>query len=190
MLFIDASAIVFFAFIAVFAAIILGPTIWVGVIVYKSICRMGYKWLAIAITICIFLFIFYSTYTAIFPTDDFYYQEFKTVTLRQIPKSAVIVKKTASYPDFHGDYCSGTKIKLSKRDYNELLKEIKADERLHPGDMLGSSELAEVMGNNPTNQLSYIFNRSIANEEDHYLSIGFLRQSEYCNLYNCGLKFN
>ena len=120
----------------------------------------------------------FNIYIAIFPTDEFYYNEFNTVTLRPIPKSAVIIKKSASYPDFHGDYCSVSLIKLSKQDYNKLLNEIKADKRLHKGDIIGSSELDEVAGKSLDSRVIGVFNRNIPNEEDHYLTIAFLKDKQ------------
>ena len=69
----------------------------------------------------------YLTFDAFFPSQEFYKQEFKTVTLREIPKSAEFVKMTSSYPDLQGEYCSSSQIKLSKKDYQQLLSELSSD---------------------------------------------------------------
>jgi hypothetical protein len=60
------------------------------------------------------------TYIGIFPDESFYAEEFKDVTLRELPNSAEFISKSASCPDFHGDYCSQSQIRLSKKDYSKL----------------------------------------------------------------------
>jgi hypothetical protein len=72
-------------------------------------------------------YVVYATYTAIYPTDDFYLREFKYVTKHEAPDDAVVVTKRASYPDFHGDYCSFSRMRLSKTSYQSLLAELQAD---------------------------------------------------------------
>lgn len=119
----------------------------------------------------------YSAYTAIYPTDSFYLSEFKEVTLREAPKSATVINKDASYPDFHGDYCSASLITVSNDDYALLLSELTNDNRIKktkPEEIIGSSELDNVMGNLKTEQIKYSFTRSIAGQENHFLFIGFL----------------
>lgn len=95
------------------------------------------KILALSVPI---LFYSYHFYYAIYPPNDFYFQEFEKVTELDVPKSAEIVYKDASYPDFTGDYHSESIMKLSKEDYFSLLekmkknlhfKEIKAVENAH-----------------------------------------------------------
>ena len=92
-------------------------------------------------------------------------------------KSAAVIKKDASYPDFHGDYCSASLITVSTDDYSSLLNELTNDKRITKsklGETIGSSELDKVMGNFKIEQIMYSFTRSIAGKEDHYLYIGFL----------------
>jgi len=133
------------------------------------------KVIGISLLIIAPIWTFYEIYTAIYPTDSFYFKEFKDVTLREIPSSAKIIKKTASYPDFHGDYASVSLIRLSQKDYNSLLTELNNDNRIiKNGELIVSSEFDEVMGNLKTNNILYSFSRKIPNEEDHYLYIGFL----------------
>jgi hypothetical protein len=181
---VDAGAVLFLIFVIGIAALFAAIPIILSVLFFKWLSRLGYKYVAIAVLAPIYIWLTYSIYTAIYPTDEFYYDEFKTVTLRQIPKSAVVVNKTASYPDFHGDYVSVSRIKLSKQDYGKLLKDIKADERLNKGKVIGSAELDEIMGRTPAvSQIGSVFNRSVPNEEGHYLSILFLNDKQTIVVY-------
>ena len=81
----------------------------------------------------------YFTFDVFFPGRSFYEDEFKNVTLRNVPKSAKFIEKTASYPDIHGHYCSSSQIRLSKDDYNKLLNDLTNDKHMiKNGQIIGS----------------------------------------------------
>ncbi len=67
---------------------------------------------------------FFSTYTAIYPLDSFYKEEFEFYTEVKLPSKTKILKKDASYPDIHGDYASAAVIKLGKDDFRKLKESI------------------------------------------------------------------
>lgn len=168
----------FILLVGVFAFIILALPTVIAYLIYrwssqkkKSLRAIGILLLIIAPTWTI-----YEIYTAIYPTDSFYFQEFKDVTLREIPSSARILKKTASYPDFHGDYTSVSLINLSQKDYNSLLTELNRDKRLiKNGEFMACREFDDIKGDLKIDDIKYSFIRNIPNEEDHYLYIGFLK---------------
>ena len=66
----------------------------------------------------------YSTYTAFYPPDSFYKEEFKYNTDVELPQSAEIIDKDSDYPDFHGDFAASAIIKLNEVDYAKLKTEI------------------------------------------------------------------
>ena len=110
--------------------------------------KKGYKYIGLTLLVIAPLWTIYEVYTAIYPRDSFYLSEFKEVTLRKAPKTAEVIRKTSSYPDFHGDYCSTSLIKLSKQDYINFLKELSEDKRLtENGELMRSLEFDEVMKN-------------------------------------------
>ncbi|OYU83847.1 MAG: hypothetical protein CFE24_09335 [Flavobacterium sp. BFFFF2] len=122
----------------------------------------------------LFLFSAYQTFNAFFPDESFYEAEFKTVTLREIPKSAEFISKKSSYPDFHGDYCSSSQIKLSKEDYQTLLTQLESDNRFTKnGQNIGFEEYFYTLGNKTEKHFKTSFTRPIKGEEDHYLFIAF-----------------
>ncbi len=145
-------------------------------LLHKWLTSKGYRNVGPVLIISFSIFLIYSIYTAFYPTDSFYLSEFKDVTLREAPRSAMIIKKDASYPDFHGDYCSASLIALSNEDYSSLLTELINDERItegKAGGIIGSNELHNVMGNLRTEQIIHNFTPSISGRENHYLYIGF-----------------
>ncbi|MFY0608615.1 MAG: hypothetical protein JXR10_17995 [Cyclobacteriaceae bacterium] len=144
------------------------------------------RWVGLTVTIGFSAYFGYSAYTAIYPTDEFYLGEFKEVTLREAPKSIQVTRKTASYPDFHGDYCSASILTLDERDYEQLLIELKNDERLSIEDRIsGSSELDEVLTSEQSEQIEFGFIRSRPSETDHYRYIGFLNDGRTIVIHLC-----
>lgn len=113
--------------------------------------------------------IFY-TYDGACPRESFYEEEFKYVTLRKIPESAEFISKEASYPDFHGDYCSSALVQFSEKDYQKLLNELNNDPALTPSkeDFGNFEEKQESPGH-----VVKSFDRKIKGEEDEFLNIQF-----------------
>jgi len=96
----------------------------------RIICDILIKKIKYSCIILTFLIAGYETYTSFYPTDSFYFDEFRTVTLREPPASSEIIKKESTYPDLHGDYSSSCQIVLSKSDFLKLFKSISNDKRL------------------------------------------------------------
>jgi hypothetical protein len=116
----------------------------------------------------------YFTIDAFFPGKSFYRDEFKTVTLRDLPKSAEFIEKNSSYPDFHGDYCSSSQIKLSKADYEKLLQDLAVDKRMtKDGKLVGSEEFSMTLNGKKPTSIIHSFTRQIVGQEDHHQYIGF-----------------
>jgi hypothetical protein len=121
----------------------------------------------------------YQTFDAFFPSQSFYEGEFKTVTLRDIPRSAEFIEKNSSYPDFHGEYCSSSQIKLSKEDYKKLVAELILDKRfIRNGEAIGSAEFDKSLGDKNSKNIDFNFIRPIEGQEDHYFFIGFYDDNE------------
>jgi hypothetical protein len=179
---------IFVVFIVIFGivfilALISLPTV-IAFLINRWLTKKGIKYIGTILLVIAPLWTIYETYTAIYPTDSFYLDEFKEVTLREAPKTAEVLKKTASYPDLHGEYCSTSLIKLSRQDYTNLLNELSRDKRLiKNGELITSSEFDEIMGKLKTEQIKYSFTRQITGEEDHYLYIGFLDDQETIIVY-------
>lgn len=75
----------------------------------------------IGILLCLSI---YYTWTAFFPTDDFYKEEFEQNTELDFPKTGVIIDKKSDYPDFHGDYSASAIVEMDKIEFENLKSEL------------------------------------------------------------------
>jgi hypothetical protein len=66
----------------------------------------------------------YYIFSAIYPDDSFYEENFKEVTKLNFPKNGKIISKSASYPDQHGDYSSSFLVELNPQNINALKRQI------------------------------------------------------------------
>jgi len=115
------------------------------------------------------------TYRGYFPPDNFYFKEFEFVTLTKIPSSAEIVKKTSSYPDFHGDYCSSSLIELSKEDYSKLYNDLSLGKNLQKTDkILNTDEFDKVLRRDKRDLIIQSYQRIIPGKIGNYNYISFL----------------
>lgn len=63
----------------------------------------------------------YLVYGAFYPSDSFYREEFATLAKFSFPASGSIIRKSASYPDIHGDYAACARVEVSQIEYDRLL---------------------------------------------------------------------
>ena len=85
------------------------------------------KKIKLILTFLTLIFAAYQTYTAFYPTDSFYEDQFEYNTNLEFPKSGEIIAKDASYPDIHGDYSAAALFKLNDEDFQELFNLVQKD---------------------------------------------------------------
>ncbi|WP_322969481.1 hypothetical protein [Faecalibacter sp. LW9] len=125
------DGIIFFgAIILAFLLIIVIP-LAITYLLYKYLNRKFpnklYKYIAFAPT----LLLIYSIWTAIYPSEDFYKDNFKEVTQIEFPKNSKFIYKDATFPDHFGDYTSVFIIETSKNEIDKLkaqLEKLKFEE--------------------------------------------------------------
>jgi len=133
----------------------------------------------IVYVLTILLAIAYFTYDSLFPSESFYEEEFKTVTLREIPESGEFIEKSASYPDFHGNYCSSSQIKLSNSDYKKLLEGLSNDKRIaEEKEITYFAEFSNTLKGKKTNSITRKFTRKIEGKENYHLTILFYNDNQ------------
>tara|TARA_B100001758_G_C18297292_1_gene550339 strand:+ start:276 stop:695 length:420 start_codon:yes stop_codon:yes gene_type:complete len=71
------------------------------------------------------LIIYLFIYKGCYPSEDFYREEFKEATSLELPKSAKFIYKTATYPDFQGEYTTKCIINVGKHFYKKLDKKLR-----------------------------------------------------------------
>ncbi|MCW5645178.1 MAG: hypothetical protein KIT63_24005 [Rhodoferax sp.] len=130
-------------------------------------------------------FLLYIAYGAVYPSDDFFLGEYKEVTLREVPNTARVVAKSASYPDLHGDYCSFSRIQLGAPAYELVLRDLSTDTRLSPGEGLGSQEEQAVQRQVPRIGVRKSFTRAVPGEADRFLAIRFLDDGAHVEVSVC-----
>ncbi|TSD65981.1 hypothetical protein FFF34_000860 [Inquilinus sp. KBS0705] len=179
----DSGAIGLVLIILICVSVLIGLPILLVFLFYRWLAKKGYKTVGLIIFVGFVFFIAYNIFTAFFPNDSFFYNEFQKVTSKKIPLSANIIAKTASYPDFHGDYASCSLIKLSKADYLQLLNSCINDKALSTNDQLiGSEELDTVMKNRKVEDIKTAFGQKV-NVGDHYTYLGFFKDQETILVY-------
>lgn len=175
---------IFIAATVVFVLTLISLPTFAAFLLNRWLIKKRIKYVGMVLLIAAPIWTAYEVYTAFYPADSYYLSEFKEVTLREAPKSAEVVRKTASYPDLHGDYYSVSLIKLSSQDYTDLNEALLADNRIiKSGEFIGSTEFDKVMGDLKMDQINFGFTRQIPNEEDHYLYIGFLDDQQSVIVY-------
>jgi hypothetical protein len=148
-------------------------------------CSAGYGAKATMVTYGVLVaFICYQSYTALYPSEDFYLDELQTVTARQPPAEARVIAKDATYPDLHGDYCSFSRINISEWSYRKLLDELKTDERFTPD---GNGEISRgglAASNLRPLRVTSSFSRSDV-KPDHHYEISFLESGAEIEVAIC-----
>lgn len=153
-------------------------TIYLGYWIPK---KYGKKKLGCFISSVLLLGMAYPVYDALYPSDSFYEQEFKEITGKKL-RNAEILRSSASYPDFHGDYCSAALIQLEEKEYAKLLVDIQNDERFTDSQLVGSMELYEVT---ERKELKFIHKASRNGEPDEFYFIGFLTDGKTILVQKC-----
>ncbi|MBX7204031.1 MAG: hypothetical protein K1X81_01275 [Bacteroidia bacterium] len=122
-----------------------------------------------------FLILFSFSYIGVFPRDSFYIEEFKYNTGLELPDSAEIITKDASYPDFFGDFWAAAIIELSTEDYEKLknnishLKNFKIDTT---SQKIGITEAYNVLTKEiKESDLDIVF----FNNKQHWFKVAFLK---------------
>jgi hypothetical protein len=98
-------------------------------LVFRWLAKKGYKKVGLALLATVTIWTIYSVYTAFYPTDSFYKDEFENNTGLKFPKSGDILTKDASYPDIHGDYSATAIFKTDNNDFNEIQRAIEQNNK-------------------------------------------------------------
>ncbi len=115
----------FLIFFLIVVIIIIGVILTVSSLLYRWIRKkqLNKKWRLISL-VPIFI-LGYLIYVAIYPSTNFYKEDFEQVTNMSFPEGGYIKYKTASYPDHFGDYTSSFLVTLNQNDLSKLENQIK-----------------------------------------------------------------
>ncbi|MFN3403503.1 MAG: hypothetical protein ACK40G_05355 [Cytophagaceae bacterium] len=150
--------------------------ILLSVIIYKWLKSKKYnKKIRVVSLIPIFVTAYF-LYTAVYPTERFYREDFKEVTKTDLPQSAKFIYKSATLPDHFGDYSS---VALIKTD-SSFIKDLKIN-LLNLGfkynfDKISSPELSEAM--TKTGESYLIDELALEQDFGKYYYVGFFSDGE------------
>ncbi len=116
-----------FAIAVVFLATIIALPTVIAFFINRWLTKKGIKYAGLFLLVIAPVWTAYEVYTAIYPTDSFYKDEFEYNTGLNFPNSGEILTKDASYPDLHGDYSATALFKTDQNDFNLILKSIQED---------------------------------------------------------------
>ena len=119
------DGVIFIGLIVLTVIIIVGVPIGLSFLILRFIKKRNYDKLLRLVALIPMLTIGYFIYTAFFPTDSFYKEDFKEVTGIDFPEDGEIVYKSATYPDQFGDYGSTSIVKVDKEFYERLEGQLK-----------------------------------------------------------------
>lgn len=164
--------------ILIFLIIVIGGPLLISFIVFKII-KKYYPNKALMIGLVVFVIPYVIVAIMIYidslPQDDFYTEEFQTITELELPKSAYFKFKKATYPDFHGEYMSAAAISVNKNDFKKLLSKVKNSKKLMEYQDTGSKPYDWIKAQ--TGDQNYVFFAS-SNKGNDYHFIGFCKDEK------------
>lgn len=110
-------------------------------------------------------------YTAIYPLDNFYKQDFKEVTGIDFPDDGEIIYKTAGYPDQFGDYGSVSIIKVDKNFYERLPDQLKEKGLTETDERTGSVEFDKAMNKIKDKRIEKEFSLEVDGRVYYYVAL-------------------
>ena len=118
----------FLLFLILIILLIIGLPIVLSYFAYRWVRKTKFKKYALIIPSFILGTLIFIIYTAFYPNDSFYLEDFELNTNIKLPKTAKILDKDASYPDQFGDYWSSAIIELNEDEYLNLQLELSKSE--------------------------------------------------------------
>jgi len=164
-----------FAFILVIILVVSIP-IGLSFLIYRFIKRKNVDKKFRVIALVPLLIFAYLIFTAIYPSDEFYEEDFKEVTSLQFPQNAIIKYKTASYPDQFGDYTSCFLIEFEKQYLEKLKRKLIENGFENKSNKIGCDELNYI--ESKLEGKKYILEFSKEVDGGKIYSVGFLTDNK------------
>ena len=165
-----------FSYVLLVFFLIIGLPVGLSYFIYRFIKKRNYDKRLRFISLTPILIMTYLIYSAIYPSEDFYREDFVEVTGVELPGQVDFIYKSATYPDYFGDYTSISIIKVGK-DYYDYLPNILIQKGLKDnGQKIHTTEFDKA--------LAYIENEEIKKEYSMqesggvYYYVGFLMDNE------------
>ena len=122
------------------------------------------------------LIVSYYVYTAIYPTDSFYKDDFFEVTGTEFPETGDIIYKNASYPDIHGDYQSTSVVKVDYYFFKSLPDKLVEKGLIKQGNTFDQFEIDDILDKYSDKTIDFEY--SIEDEKATVYYVGFLSDKQ------------
>ena len=158
-----------------FLIIVLIP-IGLSVVTYKFIEKKDVDKKFRTIAIIPLLIFGYIIFSAIYPSEEFYEDDFEEVTTLKFPENGIIKHKSASYPDQFGDYTSCFLVEFEKK-YLEKLKSVIIEKGfVQKNGKVGCDELTYIENQIKDKKYDSEFSKEV--ESGKIYSVGFLNDNK------------
>ena len=127
-----------------FFLLLLGIPIGSSYLIYRWMKKRNVDRRIRIISLAPIILLIYIVYDSIYPSDDFYKEDYKEVTNHEFPKSGNIISKSASFPDHFGDYTSSALIELDSSEYHSLQSKLIENKFVIDSTEFGSNEREHV----------------------------------------------
>ena len=168
--------VIFILLILLAFLLIISIPIGLSIFIYKWLKKRGFKKIASFISALIIGLFSYSIFSAIYPPDSFYIDEFEENTKLVFPKSGKIILKDADFPDHFGDYWATAVVVVSENDFNILFHDLKANKDFK----LDTSKFGIGIGTDFEKLIQGSFKESdikiiLANQTKEWFKVAFLK---------------
>ena len=170
------DSVIFIGLIVLAVIIVVGVPIGLSFLILRIIKKRNYDKRLKLIALIPILIIGYFIYTAFFPTDSFYKEDFKEVTGIEFPENGEIMYKSATYPDQFGDYGSTSIVKVDKEFYERLEGQLKTKGLADDKEDSGPFDFGKVSKEIETKKIEKAF--SMTADGGIFYYVGFLSDKE------------
>jgi hypothetical protein len=170
------NALIFLILLLLAFLLIIGIPAGISYLIYRFLKKKNYDKTLRLLCLIPFLILGFIIFRAVYPSNEFYQEDFKEVTGLDFPNSGEIIDKTASYPDHFDDYTSVSLVRVNKEFYDRLSDHLVVKGFEENREKISSTELNEILGEIDNKEVVKEF--SIRKGGGIYYYVGFLSDNE------------
>lgn len=174
--------------IAAFLLLVVSPVI-ITAFLYRLLRRKGWQKTAFVFPVLLAAYC-YLWYDALYPSNNFYKDEFAKIMQAPELKDAKAISKSASYPDIHGDYAACVTVELPGDKFDDVLNRVRKDSAFsvvtNESNIIGTEELQNVLSSiKNKNYLARYQGDKLEHYRSHgaYVMVAFLDDHKTILLY-------
>jgi uncharacterized membrane protein (DUF485 family) len=172
------TAEIFIVLLVIFMLVVISIPALIAFALRKWLLKKGFRKTANMLLLGVILVTIQQVYSAIYPTDSFYKDEFENNSKLTLPQSSKIVAKNASYPGIHGGYTSVAILELSSQDFQLLKSNFESSKRFEIDttwqNIGSSSEYAELTSDIEESSIEIVYSKLRQN----YFKVAFLNDNK------------